>query len=66
MIPAKTMSTLEVIYTDQNEAQYLKVQPGQPLIKISNIISSKSGQVVEYVVSKYRGDKCKLVFENSK
>lgn len=66
LIPAKTMSTLEVIYTDQNEAQYLKVQPGQPLIKISNIISSKSGQVVEYVVSKYRGDKCKLVFENSK
>ncbi len=66
LVPAKTKSSLEVIYTDQNEAQYLKVQPGQPLIKISNVISSKSGQVVEYVVSKYRADKCKLVFENSK
>lgn len=66
LIPTKTKSSLEVIYTDQNEAQYLKVQPGQPLIKISNVIYSKSGQVVEYVVSKYRADKCNLVFENSK
>ncbi|WP_010250352.1 GntR family transcriptional regulator [Acetivibrio cellulolyticus] len=66
LIPVKTKSSLEVIYTDPNEAQYLKVQPGQPLIKISNVIYSKSGQVVEYVVSKYRADKCKLTFENAK
>jgi len=66
LLPAKTKSSLEVINTEPNEAQYLKVQSGQPLIKISNIIYSKSGQVVEYVVSKYRADKCKLTFENSK
>lgn len=66
LLPAKTKSSLEVIYTEPNEAQYLKVQSGQPLIKISNVIYSKSGQVVEYVVSKYRADKCRLTFENSK
>ena len=66
LIPVKAKSSLEVIYTDPNEAQYLRVQPGQPLIKISNIVYSKSGQVVEYVVSKYRADKCKLTFENTK
>lgn len=66
LLPAKTKSTLEVIYTEPNEAQYIKVQSGQPLIKVSNIIYSKSGQVVEYVVSKYRADKCKLTFENAK
>ena len=66
LLPAKTRSSLEVIYTEPNEAQYLKVQSGQPLINISNVIYSKSGQVVEYVVSKYRADKCKLTFENSK
>ncbi|MCX7746468.1 MAG: GntR family transcriptional regulator [Clostridia bacterium] len=66
LIPVKTKSVLEIIYTDQTEAQYLQVQTGQALIKISNTLLSKSGQVVEYVISKYRADKCKLVFENSK
>lgn len=66
LIPVKTKSSLEIIYTDQSDAHYLQVQPGQALIKIDNILFSKSGQVVEYIVSKYRADKCKLVFENSK
>lgn len=66
LLPTKTKSTLEIIYTEQYEAQYLMVQPGQALFKISNIIYSKSCQVVEFVVSKYRADKCRLLFENAK
>lgn len=66
LLPSKTKSALEVVYTDLNDARYLMVQPGQPLIKITNTIYSKSGQVVEHVISKYRADKCKLIFENSK
>jgi len=66
LLPSKTKSTLEVVYTDLNDARHLMVQPGQPLIKITNTIYSKSGQAVEYVISKYRADKCKLIFENSK
>ena len=66
LLPAKSKSSLEVIYTEPDEAQYLKVQAGQPLIKVSNVIYSKSGQVVEYIVSKYRADKCRLTFENVK
>lgn len=66
LVPVKSKSTLEIIYTCQDEAQFLMVQQGQALIKISNIVYSKSGQVVEYIVSKYRADKCKLVFENIK
>ncbi|MDD4494970.1 MAG: GntR family transcriptional regulator, partial [Eubacteriales bacterium] len=31
-----------------------------------NVLFSKSGQVIEYVVTKYRADKCRLVFENSR
>jgi len=65
LLPAKTKSTLEIIYTEQYEAQYLMVQPGQALFMVSNIIFSKSGQVVEFVISKYRADKCKLLFENT-
>lgn len=66
LVPVKTRSSLEIIYTDQLEAQHLKVQTGQPLIKIENVLYSKSGQPVEYIISKYRADKCKLVFENAK
>lgn len=66
LLPVKTKSSLEIIYTDHEDAQYLQVQSGQPLLKIENILSSKSGQVVEYIVAKYRSDKCKLIFENNK
>ena len=66
LIPVKTKSSLEVIFTEQSDAHYIQVQPGQALIRIDNLLYSKSGQVVEYVVSKYRADKCKLIFENSK
>lgn len=64
LVPAKTKSTLEVIYSNQEDTRYLQIQAGQPLIKIENILFPKSGQVVEYVITKYRADKCRFIFEN--
>lgn len=66
LIPSVSKSILEIISTDQREAVYLKLQPGQPLIKIKNLLYSKSGQPVEYIVAKYRADKTRLQFENHK
>jgi len=66
LLPVKTKSLLEIAYTEQSEAQYLQVQTGHPLIKVENILYSKMGQPVEFVIAKYRADKCMLVFENSK
>ncbi|HHY65346.1 MAG TPA: GntR family transcriptional regulator [Clostridiaceae bacterium] len=66
LIPNSTRSTLDIISTDQKEALYLKLQPGQPLIRIKNILYSKSGQPVEYIITKYRADKTRLQFENHK
>lgn len=66
LLPVKTKSSIEVIYSGQMEAQYLMVQSGSALIKIENILYSKSGQAVEFVICKYRADKCKLLFENNK
>ena len=66
LLPAKTSSSLEVIHAGREESQYLQVQKGQPLICVKNLISSKSGQMVEYVISKYRADKCILYFENAR
>lgn len=66
LIPNTSKSVLEVIYTDQRDAAYLEVQPGQPLIRVNNILFAKNGQPVEYIVTKYRADKCLLSFENHK
>lgn len=66
LLPSRTKSSLEVMYTDNEEAAYLNLQIGQPLIKVDTTIYSKNGQVVEYVVCKYRADKCRLQFENSR
>ncbi len=66
LIPNSTKSMLDIISTDQKDAIHLKLQPGQPLIRINNVLYSKSGQPVEYVVTKYRADKTRLQFENHK
>ena len=66
LVPVKSKSSLEVLFTEQSDAGYLQVQPGLPYIKIENILLSKSGQVVEYIICKYKADKCKLLFEHSK
>jgi GntR family transcriptional regulator len=66
LIPVKTKSSIEIIYTAQEDAQYLKIQTGCALIKIDNTLYAKNGQPVEFVTAKYRADKCKILFENSK
>ena len=66
LIPSSTKSMLDVINTDQKEAVYLQLQPGQPLIQINNTLYSKSGQPVEYIITKYRADKTRLQFEDHK
>lgn len=66
LLPVRTKSSLEIAYTDQSEAQHLQVQTGHPLIKVENLLYSKIGQPVEFVIAKYRADKCMLVFEHVK
>jgi len=66
LLPVKSKSSLEITYTDQSDAQFLQVQQGQVLVKIENTLYSNSGQIVEYVISKYRADRCRFTFENLK
>ena len=66
LVPYSSKSSLEVIYTNQSDAVLLQLQPGQALIEVNNVLYSKSGQPVEYIVTKYRADKCKLLFESYK
>ena len=66
LIPDKSKSILDVIFADNIDSPILRVQPGQPLIRVQNNLYSKSGQCVEYVCSKYRADNCRILFEGSK
>lgn len=66
LLPVKSKSSMDMIYTNHEEANFLQVQTGQPLIRVTNVLYAKNGQVVEYIISKYRADKCKLHFENIK
>lgn len=66
LVPVRSKSSLEVVFTDQTDAQYLQVQTGLPVIKIYNTLYSRSGQAVEFVIAKYRADKCMFYFENNK
>ena len=62
LIPVKSTSSLEVVFTDPKGSTVFDGSARHPLLKITNTITSKSGQVVEHVISKYRSDKCRLVF----
>jgi DNA-binding GntR family transcriptional regulator len=63
LLPYHSHSVMDIIHTNPTEASNLHVQPGQPLIRIMNTLSARDGKPVELVVTKYRADKCKLVFE---
>lgn len=64
LLPYHASSVMDIIHTDPMEASQLHVQPGQPLIRILNTLRARDGKTVELVVTKYRADKCKLMFES--
>ncbi len=66
LLPNHSKSVLDIVYTDHKDAVYLQVQMGQALIQIRNTLYSKSGQPVEFILTKYRADKTRLQFENHK
>lgn len=64
LLPYHAHSVMDIIHTDPVEASRLHVQPGQPLMRILNTLHARDGKAVELIVTKYRADKCKLIFEN--
>lgn len=65
LIPTRSKSILEMIYSSKEDTHFLQMQEGQPLIKIENILYAKNGQTVEYIIAKYRADKCRFIFDNN-
>ena len=62
-VPSKSRAVYETVFAGQSDLQALKIKSGQPLLRVENVLYSKSGQIVEVVISKIRLDKCKLQVE---
>ena len=45
LIPEKSKSILEIIFADNSDSPILRVQPGQPLIKLQNILFAQMVQL---------------------
>lgn len=66
LVPAKAKTSMEIVFSDANDAANMKIQSGQPILKINSQVISKGSLTVEYIISKYRGDRCRFLFENVK
>lgn len=65
-LPNKSMSNIEVKLADIDDAKILNIKTGNVLIRVENIIYSKSGLAVEFIITLFKGDRCKLSFKNLK
>ncbi|HBQ63459.1 MAG TPA: GntR family transcriptional regulator [Clostridiales bacterium] len=64
-LPHAAKSSLEITSAGTEDSPLLHVHPGQSLLKVTSAIHAKGGQVVEVVVSLFRGDKCRIMLENT-
>ena len=65
-LPTRSKTSLEIAFSDADDAGYLQMQKGQPIIHIENILFTKNNQPVEYIIAKFRCDRCRFVFDNLK
>jgi DNA-binding GntR family transcriptional regulator len=66
LIPEKCISNMEVCFANEKDGYYLELQNGIPMFKIENVLFSKTGIVVEFIITKYRADKTSFIFEYQK
>jgi GntR family transcriptional regulator len=48
---------VDAIYASVAVARHLAIEPGAPVLRIRRLITSASGQPVEFLVAQYRGDR---------
>jgi GntR family transcriptional regulator len=66
LIPEKCISNMEVCFANEKDGYYLELQSGIPMFKLENALLSKTGVVVEYIITKYRADQTSFIFEYQK
>ena len=66
LIPEKCISNMQVCFAGDYDVYYLELQSGIPLFKLENVLYSKTGAVVEVIMTKYRADNTSFVLEFNK
>ncbi|MFJ4211058.1 GntR family transcriptional regulator [Paenarthrobacter sp. NPDC089675] len=63
-LPMKNVEEdLEAVAVDVTDAKYLELRRGDPALRLTDVISDKSGAVFEYSTIVFRGDTMRLKFD---
>ena len=54
---------IEAVLANEEEAELLEIDPGDPLIKLNSVSYTKQGQAVEYYHALHRGDRSRFEVE---
>lgn len=60
--PKTATRAVDVVYANEQEAEYLEIRPGEPLLRIEGYSSDQSGLPLEWSVALHRADRAKLTF----
>ena len=54
---------VEAAAADERLSKLLQVEPGAPLVRITGYNYGEDGRLVEYVISHYRSDRARFIYE---
>ena len=61
----RASSTFEVSLAEQSDMEILQIPPRVPLLIVKSISKSQHGEIVEYCITKFRGDLCNITVDLS-
>lgn len=59
MMTSRASRTIEAVPASEPEASLLQMAPGSPILQITRVVRSSSGEPLEYLQACYRGDRFK-------
>lgn len=60
---SRTSSRFEVAIPDDKDMEILQISPKTPLLVVKSLSESQDGDIVEYCVSRFRGDLCSITVD---
>jgi GntR family transcriptional regulator len=59
MMTSRASRTIEAIAASEPDVSLMQITPGSPILQITRIVRSSSGEPLEYLQARYRGDRFK-------
>jgi len=58
--PVRLHSAFHATFPDIDDALMLQIPQGQPVLKVESLMVTNDGLPIEYCISRFRGDRCKI------